>query len=206
MSEETKTQETQVQEVQEIVQTDVAEQSTEAPKSKTYSESEVNAMMATRLAKQEKAIKERLQAEHEEQLKRQKLDEVERLKLEKEDAIKEREEALKLAQEEASKAKKDAKRYQLQAELASKVRDADAAYVVAEAKGFVTDEGLNVDAFLEAYPYFANNVAPSKTPIQAANSGLSSEKPITMESLKDKDPSWINANWNEINAALKKKN
>lgn len=123
---------------------------------------------------------------------RAKLDEVERLKLE-------REEALKLVAD----AKAEAKKANLKAQLAGKVQDADAALAVAEAKGLVTEEGLDVDAFLETHSYFA---IPTqiKAPVAAANAGASNSQPITKDFIAKQSPQWINENWEQVQAALKK--
>ena len=136
MSEETQTIESQV--------TDVAEQTTEALKpEKTYTESEISAMVATRLAKQQKTMKAQLQAELEEQSKRANMDEVERLKAEKADY-----------EAQLTQARQEAKTAKLQAELTGKVTNPKAALAVATAEGLVTDEGIDVEAFLIAHPYF----------------------------------------------------
>lgn len=123
---------------------------------------------------------------------RAKLDEVERLKLE-------REEALKLADE----AKAAAKKANLKAQLAGKVQDADAALAVAEAKGLVTDDGLDVNAFLESHSYFAIPTQ-TKAPVSAANAGASNTQPLTEDFIAKQSTQWINEHWDEIKAALKK--
>ena len=156
--------------IESQVQTDVAE-TTEAPKpEKTYTESEISAMVAARLAKQEKALTAKLQAELEEQNKRANMDEVERLKAEKADY-----------EAQLTQARQEAKAAKLQAELTGKVTNPKAALAVATAEGLVSDEGIDINAFLIAHPYFAAQAKPSVSAIPTANA--SNQKGVPVQTL-----------------------
>jgi regulator of replication initiation timing len=60
-------------------------QTGDAPKQKTYTESEIEAIITSRLSKQEKALRRQLEDEKTQALERSKLEESERLKVEKDD-------------------------------------------------------------------------------------------------------------------------
>lgn len=136
--------------------------SAEAPQqpaqSKTYTEAEVSAMVAARLAKQEKALKAQAEADAAKAAERAKLDEVERVKAEKADIE-------KRAQEAEARAVAAERR----AALTGKVADPAAALKLIDAEQHLTEDGnVNVDALLESYPF----LKPTQTgpaPIGGAN-------------------------------------
>lgn len=123
---------------------------------KTYTESEVNAMMTARLAKQEKALRAQAAEEAKKAAERAQLDEVERVKAEKADI-----------EQRAQAAEARAVAAERKATLAGKVSDLDLALAVAE-KHTTEDGTVDVDALLAAHPSL-KPVTPGATPITGAN-------------------------------------
>ena len=172
--------------------TDVAETTEALKPEKTYTESEISAMVAARLAKQEKALTAKLQAELEEQNKRANMDEVERLKAEKADY-----------EAQLTQARQEAKAAKLQAELTGKVANPKAALAVATAEGLVSDEGIDIEAFLIAHPYFAMQQKTQTTAVASANSGMAKGgytrdqiRAMSSDEIKRLDPAMLAAAYN----------
>lgn len=120
---------------------------------KTYTESEVNAMMTSRLAKQEKALKAQHAEEAAKAAERAKLDEVERVKAEKADLEK-----------RASEAEARATAAERRVALTGKVADPAAALKLLEDKHLGEDGAVNVEQLLADYPFL-------KPQAPAANGG-----------------------------------
>lgn len=125
---------------------------------KTYTEAEINAMVAARLAKQEKALKAQYAEEAKTAAERAKLDEVERVKAEKVDLEK-----------KAAEAEARAVAAERRAALTGQVADAAAALkLLDEAKHLNEDGTVNATALLADYP-FLKPPAPGIAAIGGAN-------------------------------------
>lgn len=142
----------------------------------------------------ERIVKKRLdrerkkwEAESEEAAKRARMDEAERLKAELADKDKE------IAERDAALAREKAIRA-----LTNKVADPEAAYKLAEGNsGLMSDEGVNVDALLKAYPFLAPQARP-----HAATTGAGGSIPrtgdLTAEDFRDKSPAWVRENLHRL--------
>ena len=116
---------------------------TPQPTGKTFTEAEVNAMIAARLAKLEKSLKKQHDEDSAKAAERAKLDESERLKAELEDARK-----------RASEIEERAVNAERRAALTGKVADPIAALKLLDADKHLTEEGdVNPDALLADYPF-----------------------------------------------------
>lgn len=125
---------------------------------KTYTESEITAMVAARLAKQEKALKAQYAEEAKTAAERAKLDEVERVKAEKADLEK-----------KAADAEARAIAAERRAALTGKVADASAALKLLDPEKHLDSDGnVNTEALLTDYP-FLKPTTPGATPIGGAN-------------------------------------
>jgi murein DD-endopeptidase MepM/ murein hydrolase activator NlpD len=88
--------------------------------------------------------------------------------------------------------------------LANKVRDPEAALVVAQAKGMILEDGsVNVEALLEAAPYFATEPAKTTAPApMGAPTGASGRK-FSADDLRRMTPEQINELWPQIASGSK---
>lgn len=126
---------------------------------KTFTEAEVNAMMADRIAKNEKAIRKQLEDEHKKSLERANMDEVERIKAELED-------------ERKAKADLEARatRAERKASLVGKVADAEAALKLVDPDQHLNEDGaVDHEALLETYPFLKPQTNAGPAPIGGAN-------------------------------------
>lgn len=115
---------------------------------------------------------------------RSKLDEVERLKAE----ITDRDAALAQAKQEALAARR-------LATLTGKVADPNAALKLLEDAHVQEDGSINLDAFLQAYPFLSPKTGPASiNPTNAASAG----KALTMADVRRMTPAEINDRWDEI--------
>lgn len=117
---------------------------------------------------------------------REKLDEVERLKAERADALK-----------DAEAARAEAKRTKHLVSLAGKVTDPEDALLIAERAGFVTDDGVNVDALLKAKPFLAPPQLGVNIP--GARSATGKTSALTPDDFRGKDSAWIAENLHRLN-------
>ena len=84
--------------------------------------------------------------------------------------------------------------------LGGDLKRVEAALALAERDGLLTEEGVDVDTLLERYPFLRPQAAP--TDVGANPPGT---RPISLEDLKHMSPEEINAKWEAIRAALKRK-
>lgn len=122
--------------------TDTETETVDAPKDKTYTEAEVQAMITGRLSAHDKALKKQFAEETKKQSERAKLEESERLKADMADLEKERDEALKAAKEA---------RYR--ADFAGQVSNVNAALRLLDEEKHVKDGAVDVKAFLKEHDY-----------------------------------------------------
>jgi hypothetical protein len=132
----------------------------------------------------EAAEKARIEAE------RSKLDELERLKAEKADA-----------ERAAEEARAEARRTRHLVALADKVVDPEDALAIAERAGLVTDDGIDVDALLEAKPYLRK---PTGGAVDIPGARTSKKPTLTPEDVKKMTPDEVNANWPAVQTALRR--
>lgn len=141
---------------------DTAAQPVDAPKTeKTYTESELNAMMADRLAKHEKALKKTWEQQLAEEKRKAEQTAEERAK-ELELKLSEREAEIERARREASD----------RVALAGKVHDLDyAIYKLGDGEPYRKDGALDVAAFLEANPTLQAQPTPKPGPAPTTAGG-----------------------------------
>lgn len=138
----------------------------DAPKqesTKTFTEAEVSAMVADRLAKNEKALRKQLQKEMEQEREKAEMSEAERYKAE----VEERDQRI---QELEAKHREASQR----AQLAGKVSDVDyALFKVQQAVDqYVSDDGqVDVDAFLKDYDQLRAQPTPKPGPAPTTAGG-----------------------------------
>lgn len=134
---------------------------------KTYTEAEFNAMVATRLSKQEKAFEKRLADELKKAEERAKLGDAERLQAERDEL------AQKLTALETEKAE-----LALRAALAKHVTDVDYAIFKVQQAGdkYLTKDGApNTDALLQDFPTLKTTPDPKPGPAPTHGGGGSSK-------------------------------
>jgi DNA repair ATPase RecN len=149
---------------------------------------------AAKYRTQLRAIEEKQKAAEEERLKQAPLEE--RLK-----ALEEERNALKTAAEEAALA---ASKERALRTLANRVRDPEAALVVAQAKGMMLEDGsVNVDALLEAAPYFASEIPKVSAPAPTGAPTSASGRKYTADDLRRMTPEQINELWPQISSGTK---
>jgi len=83
--------------------------------------------------------------------------------------------------------------------LGGDMKRVEAALALAEREGLLTEEGVNVEALLERYPFLRPQAAP--TDVGANPPGT---RPITLEDLGRMSPEEINKHWDAIRAMLKR--
>jgi hypothetical protein len=175
----------------EITTPAVEEKATLAPDAIT-AELERARKEAAKYRTQLRAIEEKQKLAEEERLKQAPLEE--RLQA----LEKERNELFKAAEEAARTAAKE----RALRTLSNKVRDPEAALVVAQSKGLLLEDGsVNVDALLEAAPYFATETPKATAPApMGAPTGASARK-FTVDDLRRMTPEQINELWPQISGS-----
>lgn len=145
-----------------------------APSGKVYTEAEINAMMADRLAKHERSLKKTWETEKAEIERRAKLDEAERLKAEKEEL----ENLLKSERAERVKT-------QQLASLTGKVTDPEYALYKANQNPdkYLKDDSINADALLKDYPNLSIQPEPKPGPAPTTAGGSTTFKNVDMNTL-----------------------
>lgn len=163
----------------EQVKPDVAV-TTEAPQQKTYAESEMNAIITSRLAAQEKAIRKQLADEQSEKDRQAQLSAEERLK-ELEAQLKQKDSAFEA----------ERRTWQNKLSLSGKVADPEAAIKLLTDAHLSDDGTVNLDAFLETYPFMKlPDIPTGKSPLSPTNpSRTVGGKPQTL----------ADAMWNKFN-------
>ena len=155
---------------------------------KTFTESEFNAMMTARLAKQEKALKAQYAEEAKTAAERAKLDEVERLQAEKADADK------RIADLEAAKTAAERR-----ASLTGKVADPEAALKLLDESVHLTEDGsIDTDALLKSYPFLAVTDGQKRVDIPGARTSAAATGNLSPEDFRGKSPEWIQANLHRL--------
>lgn len=130
---------------------------------RTYTESEFNAMMTARLAKQEKALKQQFDADRRKAEEHAKLSESERIQAEKAELQKQLEQLTAEKQEAVQRA-----------QLAGKVTDVDYALFKAQqsADKYVSSDGaINVDALLKDHATLSVQPDPKPGPAPTIGGG-----------------------------------
>jgi hypothetical protein len=147
----------------------------------------------------EKAKNARLKADVDKH--RTRADTVEQERLQKA-SLEEQVEAFKARAEEAERKATEAEAARVQAarvaSLTGKVADPKAALKLLEDSHLTDDGDVNIDAFLNAYPFLAP--APATKPgVNAANpTRTSGDGPLTDQDFRGKDPEWIAENLHRL--------
>lgn len=133
---------------------------------RTYTEAEFNAMVTARLSKHEKALRKTWEAELEAERKKAEMTEAERYKAE----LEERDKRIQALEAERTRATRTAA-------LAGKVTDTEYALWKLEQAGdkYLTDDGVDVDAFLKDHPSLKAQPDPKPGPAPTTAGGGSAK-------------------------------
>ena len=154
---------------------------------KTFTQAELNAIIAKEKAKAARSAKEELEAER----KKADLSEIERLKVEREEYEKR---AMELEQRATVAERKAA--------LTGKVRNVDAALKLLDDSHIGADGKIDVDAFLSSYDFLKPIEAPTSPSVGGPNPAGGGGG-FTWEKIKKMTPAEVNANWKQIQETLK---
>jgi len=166
---------------------DAQAQAEVAAPEKTFTQAELNAIIAKEKAKAARSAKEELEAER----KKADLSEIERLKVERE----EYEKRAKELEQRATVAER-------KAALTGKVRNVDAALKLLDDSHIGEDGSIDVDAFLSSYDFLKPAAGPASPSLGGPNPAGGGGG-FTWEKVKKMTPAEVNASWEQIKATLK---